>query len=146
MINPAPHIRKAFYSLLNGAVSYEGAVVSVIEGEDISLEANRIVIGEDNLTSGQSDKHSFSGNYTQLIEVVTERTGSNPTKHADTIANQVMNLVQPSPRGTGLVSSEFQIIGLTLSSRNVVRDEGANNSKIVRVLLRYSFNVNQINL
>lgn len=143
MINPSPHIRKAFYTLLNGAVWFDGQQVPVYDLEGRG-EDKMILIGESTVQD-ESTKHSFCGTFQQLIEVVTEGKGFATRKAADEIGNSIMHKVQPTPRGIGISSTEFQIFGLQRLSCSYINEEGANGSKIVRLLIRYQFKINQIN-
>lgn len=145
MINPAPYVRQAFFALLNEAVTYNGNDVPVFENEGMHGLPAQILIAEQTWND-RSTKHSFTGNFSQLIEVVTESKGTSGRKAVDEIGGQVMHLVQPGPRSTGLVETQFQIIGLKKESQNYLSDEGQAGTKIVRLLIRYIFIVNQINL
>lgn len=143
MINPSPHIRKAFYACLNNRVLYKGANVPVYDLEGKG-EPYTILIGETTVQE-DSTRNDFGGSFQQLLEVVTEGKGYASRKAADEIGDRIMHLVQPAPGRNGLESPEFQIIGLRRSSVNYINEDGASGSKIVRLLIRYQFKINQIN-
>ena len=141
MKNPAPYIRKAFFSLLNGTVG-----VPVFEGEGDASLHEQIIIADQSWTD-RSTKHSFTGTFSQLIEIVTEVPGKKASRNrVDEIGETVMQLVQPTPRTIGLAETEFQIIGLNKENQSYLIEESGSGSKIVRLLIRYGFIVNQINL
>lgn len=144
MINPVPYIRKAFYDLLNGAITYDSVTVPVSEGEGVAAKYQIIIAETTCLDAGT--KHSFAFDCTQLIEVISELTNSSATKHVDIIGGEVANLVQPAPQEKGIEEDQFQFIGLRLGDQRYVREKGANSSRIIRLLLRYQFIINQINL
>lgn len=144
MKNPAPYLRKAIFSLLSGHVSYLEAQVPVVEGEGNEVRFE-IFIAETSI-SDQSDKHSFTGRGSQLIEIVERGTGKLVHKHVDAIGELVMNLIQPAPRQTGITTTEFQIMSLAKESQNYLDERSGSGSYITRLLLRYSFLINQINL
>lgn len=143
MINPAPHIRKAFYQCLNNQVWFNSSLVPVYDSEGRG-EQYMVLIGEQSIQD-ESTKHSFCGTCQQLIEIVSEDKGFAARRAADEIGNSVMHLVQPSPRGIGPASAEFQIFGLTRLSHSYIVEDGGSGSKIVRMLIRYQFKINQIN-
>jgi hypothetical protein len=145
MINPANNVRKAFYTLLNGNISYGADVVPVYEGEGEANIPYQILIGNQSYTE-EGTKHSFAGRFSQELEIVTEMKGKSVTKHADEIANEVLALVIPTPRTTGLNVAEFQVIGIRKNLRSVLREEAGNGNKIVRRIIEFNFLINQINL
>lgn len=144
MKNPAPYLRKAFFDLLDGQVSYDSTTVAVYEGEG-RVSKYQILIGELSI-SDRSDKHSFSGRGSQLISIVNEGPGKLVHKHIDAIGDLVMDLIQPAPRENGIDVDEFQIIGLKKESQNYLDERSGTGGYITRLLLRYSFFINQINL
>lgn len=144
MKNPVPYLRKAFFDLLDGQVTYLSESIPVLSGEGNEVRFE-IFIAETSITD-RSDKHSFSGRGSQLIEVVERGTGKLVHKHVDAIGEQVMDLIQPAPRETGISTTEFQIIGLKKDSQNYLDERSGTGSYITRLLLRYSFYINQINL
>jgi hypothetical protein len=144
MKNPAPYLRRAFKTLLTGQITYSSATVPVYEGEGV-VATYQILIKETDLSTGRRDKHSFSGFGTQLIEVIHEGQGKLFHKDVDAIGELVMNKIQPAPRTNALSVSEFQVLSMVRESQNYL-DEHNGTSFITRLLLRYSFYINQINL
>ena len=145
MINPANNVRDAFYALLNGAITYGVDSVPVYTGEGEANIPFQILIGNQSYTE-EGTKHSFAGRVSQEIEIVTEMNGRSVLKHADEIANDVLALVVPTPRTTGLSVTGFQVIGLQKNLRAVLREEAGNGKKIVRRIIEFNFLINQINL
>lgn len=146
MINPAPAIRIAFMSLLNGQISYDGVTVPVYEGNSGELVQGskagyKIEIGEQSFFE-RNTKHSFTGDWKQTIEVITEMSGSGVRKHADAISSLITQLVTPTPNSTGLACDPFQFIAPKL--RNITHlSEPGQSTYIVRTILTFSFIINQ---
>lgn len=145
MKNPAPYLRKAFFDLLDGQVEYNSVIVPVKEQGGSRVVPYMILLGEFT-NSDRSNKHSFTGRASQLISIVHEGAGTVYHEDVDAIGDQVMNLIQPSPREIGINVDEFQIIGLVKDSQNYLDERSASGGFVTRLLLRYSFLVNQINL
>jgi hypothetical protein len=142
MKNPAPYIRKAVYSILNGTVSYNSEVIPVYEGEGEVL-SNQIIIGSYSHRDN-SNKHVFSYQSTQTIEIITIKEGLNPSKDSDAIAEIVMNLIKPSTRiAENLSSADFQVMIIGGPDMDAIREESANNQKVMRRLLRFNLLVTE---
>jgi len=140
MKNPAPYVRKALYTLLDGAVTYEGDPVPVYEGEGEHGPTYQIVIAEQT-TADKDTKHNFGHTFTQLIEVQAEQA-TWVRKHVDAIGNSVTDLIRPTPRTTWVVIDPlFQVLSMRLQSINYLHDESGSGKKIQRLLLRYSFTI-----
>lgn len=142
MINPAPAIRKAFYDLLNGAVSYESAAVPVYEGRGQVGKDYQVLI-TDTTAQQTGVRGSYSWAAQQLIEVVTEKATSNPMLIVDTIGQQVMNLIKPEPGVNPLAATDFKFDTPKLLDISNRRERSDINSQITILYLRYSFNVHQ---
>jgi hypothetical protein len=137
MKNPAPYIRKALFSLLDGTVSYNSAVIPVYEGEG-ELVQNQIIIGNYSHRD-TSNKNNFSYQATQSLEIITIKEGLNPSKDSDLIAEVVMNIIKPTTRITeNLTSSEFQVFIIGGPDMDPIREESVEGQKVVRRLLRYN--------
>lgn len=145
MKNPAPYLRKAFFDLLNGVVTYNSNQVPVKEKGGKREVPYMILLGELTLNDRTRDKNSFSGNGSLLIEVIHEGTGTVYHKNVDEIGEIVMNLIHPTPRAV-IDADEFQVIGLRKESQNYLDESSSSGGFITRLLLRYSFYINQINI
>jgi hypothetical protein len=148
MINAAPYIRKAFYALLNNAIVYEGVTIPVYEGRIGDLVAGtagsyKIEIAEQNSNEAHN-KSSFNGEWTQVIEVITETTGSPVRKHADAIAGLITPLVTPTPKASGLtIAPPLQIVWVKLRTTGHLSEEG-ETTFVNRTILTYSLRIHQI--
>lgn len=144
MKNPAPYVKAKFFELLNGNVNYQSADVPVKEQGGKRVVPYMVLIGEFSLTD-RSTKHSFSARASQLISVVHEGTGTLLHEHVDAIGDQVMDLIIPAPR-TVLETDEFQITAIRKASQNYLDEPSGSGAFITRLLIRYDFLVNQLNI
>jgi hypothetical protein len=135
MINPASEIRKGLFSLLDGNVAYNFEVVPVYEGEGVVTDY-QVLIGATTYTD-EGTKHTFGGRVNQIIEVVTEVKGSTTTKHADDIAEQVLQFILPTPRTTGLTITGFKPCRISKNLR-LLKEQGTK-STIVRRIIELNF-------
>lgn len=144
MINAAPYIRTAFNDLL-GNVMYESAAVPMTENDSNSSFKRRLVLGETS-SGDRSTKDSFARAWSQVVEVICEQHTAK-REHVDKIGDIVMNLIQPTPKTTSLIiDNRFQLSDVKIDGHNYLTDDGGSGIKIVRLILRYSFLINQINV
>src|SRR6478735_811968 len=95
MKNPAPYLRRTLFSLLDGNVTYETAVVPVYEGEGEVLP-RQIIIG-DYSDGDRSNKHGFEVNASQLVEFFCKKiTGIK--KHVDAMGEILENLIHQTTK------------------------------------------------
>jgi len=144
MINQAPYIRQALYALLNGAVIYGGEAVPVYDNGGKAKLKYQILIQEMD-SNNEGTKHSITERWQQVIEVVAEqRTAARI--HVDAIGNEVINRMKPAPRTTGInLDSQFQLLNVKKEGQRYITDYGQDGTFIVRLVIRFSFLINQIN-
>lgn len=136
MKNPAPHIRRSLYTLLNGNVTYDSAVIPVYEGEG-EIVPNQIIIGGYS-HADESNKNNFQYRATQLIDIVTVKNDPS-SKNSDGVAEIVMNLIKPDTRTMETLSTaDFQITVIGGPSMDPLREDALSGQKVVRRLLRYT--------
>lgn len=139
MKNPAIHIKKKLFSLLNGAITYNSQPVHVEEGNGKAGKPYQVLIRE----YSDADAKNFTNfRYTgsQVIEVVNERQDE-ASKDADAIAGMVMNLLQPTVTDVETLSGdEFQVFIVGTPSKNILREQPGTGT-IVRRILRYNLHI-----
>jgi hypothetical protein len=102
-------IRKAFFEALNGVVTYETQDVPVVDGKLESDATEWIVLGEQGETD-RSNKSKFSGEYNIELVVVNKTVSVAGKKVVETIADDIMEIMQPTPSTHGLtIDSPFII-------------------------------------
>jgi hypothetical protein len=135
MKNPAPYLRRTLFSLLDGNVTYETAVVPVYEGEGEVLP-RQIIIG-DYSDGDRSNKHGFEVNASQLVEVICEQS-TGIKKHVDAIGEIVANLIHPTTQSNLLSGTDFNVCVQGRPSIHHLIENSGSGTKIVRLLLRYN--------
>lgn len=132
MINPAPEIRKGLKTLLTNAVTYNSTVVPVREDDGGQLSEYQIFIGGMSYND-EGTKHTFDGRVNQIIEVVTEVKGTATSKHADAIAAEVLDLIFPTPRTTGIAITGFKPCRIRKNLR-MLKEQGTNSTVVRRII------------
>ena len=142
MKNPAPYIRTQLFSLLNASVTYENLPVPVYESGSEGSEAYKILIAEMTPVKRRT-KASEDYTYDVAVEVVYEGY-DNVRKHIDAIAEQVMELIQPSLHSYGLQDNDdWQFTGLNINAPVYLDDVSADNKYIKRARLVLNFLITQ---
>jgi hypothetical protein len=136
MINPAPHIRRKLFELLNNQINYNGQAVPVYEGEGSNAVPIQILIA-DYTDVDESNKYNFGGRCDQIVEVVSDQPKAF-RKSVDDVGEMVMRVVQPTVKSDLLSSDDFSVMIVGRPSLRHLTEEGENGSKIVRLIMRYS--------
>lgn len=137
MKNPAPHIRRALFTVLNGNVSYDSSNVPVYENEGLTVPL-QILIREYS-DSDRSTKNNFGANASQTIEIVSEQNDST-RKTVDEVGELVMDLIKPDTRtNENLSDSDVQVMITGKPSISHLTENSGSSTKIVRLILRYNF-------
>lgn len=144
MKNPASYIRTAFGALLDGITYDDGegfnGSVPVVASEGTE-DKYQIFIG-DYSDADRSNKHSFGGNATQVIEIVAEqKTGAK--KHVDAIGELATDIVQPTVQSDLLSNADFTVLVIGRPSINHLVENSGDGTKIVRLILRYNLLISQ---
>lgn len=140
MKNPAIHIKKKLFSLLNGAITYNGQPVYVEEGTGKYGKPVQVLIGE----YSDADNKLFSNfryNASQVITVLTERHDES-SKDADAVAGMLMNILQPGVETVEQLSGdEFQAFIIGSPSKNLIRESSDGTTVFCRRILRYQLQI-----
>lgn len=134
MIEVAQRVRKAYYDLLSGGLN-----IPVYDelAEDESGE--NYVILSSQIDTDTSNKSAFESTHTITIDVVTRFNTSARKLPSEQIAEQILNLVLPTPRTTGLVSpNDLQITAVRLEDSQSLPVEQYDTWKVVRKIMRFS--------
>lgn len=137
MKNPAPFIRESLVTLLNGTITYNAVPVPCYEGEGekTPYQINLVELSR----SGRDFRDAFHGQYEQVIEIVSMQA-TNMNKHVDAIGGEVMQLIKPTPKTTGIPSgSDFVVGAVKVISTNYLDEEADDGQHINRLILRISF-------
>lgn len=91
-------VRKAWYTLLNGNLSYGGLNVPVQDEklkEVNSIYKHYVILAEQTSTPDES-KQGYERQVTINLDIVTKTDNSVSKSIADNIANQILNLLYPT--------------------------------------------------
>lgn len=136
MKNPVPYIRKSLFTLLNGQVMNGTDAVPVYEGEGGKVPYQVLI--KEYSDADKSNKQFFSGKASQIIEIVGEQHDAS-AKVVDQIAGEVMNLIKPDTRTSGIPDSvDFQVMIIGKPSISNLTEDSGSGTKIIRRILRYS--------
>jgi hypothetical protein len=132
-------ILEAFTTTLDNSVTYNSTNVPVYcefnpNGDDIYILLSSIT------TDDGSNKGCFISNCTILIDIV-HKSGTSVTYDAvNDVADQVSDLIQPTPQTHSITYPPFDIVNVRrLSTQSLTLNSAGNN--IMRRLLRYSLQV-----
>lgn len=141
MKNPAPYIRTALVTLLNGTITHDGSPVPCYSGEG-ELVPFQIIIGDESW-SRQNDKSSFMQDFTQPIEVVSMGMVNTKTDVSE-IMGSVMLLMTPTPTTKGIPdSADFQVLNLEADNPVHITEVADDGKFVNRLILNYRFFINQ---
>lgn len=125
-------LRTAYYNLLTTALDVE-----VYDAAADDLEGGNYVVLSTQTSNIDSSKDSFEYEHTIIVDVVTRFKGKAiGKKTAETISNQVMQAVYPTPTTSGLTITGFRIISTDVELSDLVAQFG--EERIVRKLLTFT--------
>lgn len=138
-------VRKAFFQLLNKALTFEGAIVPVSDKQTKSYDDNNFYVILDNQTSTPDDtKTSYDEEVTITLDIVTKTDYSATSDIADNIADQIFSLLFPSsiPHLHNLPNQPgFQFINLRKSSDRYLPLQISQTQFSLRRILQFSLRV-----
>lgn len=142
MKNPANYIRQQLIALLDETITYDSIDVPCYSGNG---EVTKYQILLKDLTRPQDldNRDSFAGRWEQQIEVISEQV-DNVRKHVNNIGEEVMEILRPTPRTTGIASNaDFQIGSVKSGSPTYIDEQSGEGTFINRLILRVSFLITQ---
>jgi hypothetical protein len=141
MKNPAPHLRKKIFTLLNTNVVYKGETILVREGEG-EITRNQIIIGGYSDT-GQDAKGCVIKRAVQDVEIVTIKDDA-ASKDSDAITEIVLNLLSPTVESDLLSDSDFQVMLTAAPSLLPIRETSVDGKRVVRRVIRYNLLLDEL--
>lgn len=141
MKNTSYPIRKAFYELLDGSLSYGGSDVPVYD--EVLQESADLYVIIGNQTKGNRDNFcTFVSDCTLTLDII-QRSSFDFTKDAiDSVHDQIGTLLSSSPGTHNLpLQSGFQISAVTEDSFSYVPTLQAEQGYIIRKLITYRIRI-----
>lgn len=145
MKDTALPVRQAFYTLLNGNLTYDSANVTVSDGKlkgNVLVNPNNYVILSTQTSSPDYTKSSRDEVCTITLDVITKQDQSASKDAADSIADQILLLVSSSPNSHNLTPpAGFQFLELKKEADTYLPLQLSETSSIMRRLMTFSLRV-----
>lgn len=145
MKDPSLALRTAYYTALNGNITYNNATVGVYDHVPQTVVYPYILLG--NQTSiDDSDKEDFGTDHTMLVEIITGYStgykGGGFTA-ADTIGEDVMELIIVSGSHLDLSADGYNVYYTSLVL-NENFQENTSTHKIFRKIIRIRHSIQEL--
>lgn len=145
MIDVKLPVRKAFYDLLMGHLTYNANLVPVVDDtKNLGDNSTMYVLLSNQTGSDTSSFQTFDTNETLVLDVVF-KAASRPSKEAvDNIVAQILPLVLPAPGTNGLQpSASVQINCVKVDSDQYLTLQLNSSNSVVRRLVTFKMRVRQ---
>lgn len=145
MIDVKQPVRKAYYDLLNGALSYAGNLVPVSDDIKKMADTSTIYVILSNQTGTDSSTfQTFDSDETIVLDIVYKAGGRASKEAVDNIAGQILGLVLPAPGLTGLISGPgVQINCVKLSDDRYMTLTLNSSNSVIRRLITFKQHIRQ---
>lgn len=147
MIDVKTPLRRAYYSLLNGAIMLNSNPVTIADDTTPMGDASNIYVIMQH--QGGPSKNNFGAFITtekMILEIVSKGSSRVDTEVIDNIAGQILNLVCPSPSANGLPPQNgLQIINVFLSDDRYLGYQVSKTNTLKRRILTFTHTVIQTN-
>lgn len=137
-------IRKAFFTRLNGQLSYDGTNVPVCDEQLIdSISSNNYVILGSQSDNGDDTKSTYDRQAQITLDIVTKQAQSATKDIADSIVNQILTLLFTSTPHVHTLPAQtgFQFLNLTLQNSSDIRVSLLPAQNVYRRILTFSLRV-----
>lgn len=134
-------IRKAFYELLNGVLSYNSVVVPVYD-EVLQADAQLYVIIASQTKANQDNFCTFVSDCTITLDIVCKSSFDFTKDAVDSVHNQIGQLVSSAPGQSNLpTQSGFQFSSVTEDSITHIPTLQAEFGYVTRKLVTYRIRI-----
>lgn len=135
-------LRKSFIETLTGEIVIDGEEIEVLD-EQAGSSNIYVVLSSQNATENSTFSH-FGSNAFIMVEIVHKQDSSTTKKIVDDIAEQILQLVKPTPSTNGLVAqSGVQFLNVQVYGDRHVPFNLNDAETIVRRLLRFSLQIHE---
>jgi len=150
MKDPTQSIVDAFYTLLNGNVTYNSKTVKVFKrpakSTEIGIQKGKmyfyIEIGEVTDTETGSNADTFCHDATAEVQVIVGFPGIGDKSVLNNIVNQVLQLIQTTKGGKLSLGDDFTNIIFYLENAFETREDGLH--KVIIKTLRYRLEIDEV--
>jgi hypothetical protein len=142
-------LRTAIYEALNGNVvvnfNNDGSVVPIYDDEVTDRGQNVYVLLTTQTGTDASNRSHFNGSATQEIQIIDKTELSVDKRRVDDIADQVFEILWPTPQSDGLVQQTgFQILNLRKQADNYLPLQISSTQTLMRRIITFSARVHQL--
>jgi len=141
MKDPIKFIKSAYFTALDGAISYNGSTIPVYDEEADETGGDYYIIISTIVDADLPNKGKFMNDVEVLIDVVSQNNFRVDLVKAivDAISQKVLNTILPSINTTSLAgNADFQIVDVRKSGSQHVPILDTGTKKIVRRLTRFT--------
>lgn len=145
MIDVKQPVRRAYYDLLSGVLTYNGSPVPIVDDvKNINDTSTIYVLLSNQSGVDASTFQTFDSEETIVLDIVFKATMRSNKETVDNIAGQILGLVMPAPGINGLTSGPgVQINCVKLKDDRYLTLALNNSNSVVRRLLTFSQHVRQ---
>lgn len=145
MIDVKLPVRKAFYDLLMGQLTYAGNLVPVNDDlKALGDSSNPYVLLSNQTGTPVNSFQTFDSNETIVLQIVNKAASRTNKAVVDNVAAQIIPLVVPAPGSNGLVPSPaIQINCVGLSGDTYMTLTLNNSNTFIKRLLTFKMRVRQ---
>ena len=141
MKDPIKFIKSAYYTALNGQITYNGSTIPVYDEEADETGGDYYIIISTVVDADLPNKGKFMNDVEVLIDVVSQNNWRVDLvkQIVDAITAKILNRVIPSIGTTNLIeNADFQIVDVRKSASQHVPILDTGTKKIVRRLTRFT--------
>lgn len=141
MKDPIKFIKNAYFTALDGAITYNGSTIPVYDEEADETGGDYYIIISTIVDADLPNKAKFMNEVEVLIDVVSQNNWRVDLvkKIVDAITEKILNTIIPSVNVTSLAgNTDFQIIDVRKSASQHVPILDTGTKKIVRRLTRFN--------
>lgn len=141
MKDPIKFIKSAYYTALDGAITYNGSTIPVYDEEADETGGDYYIIISTIVDANLPNKGKFMNEVEVLIDVVSQNNFRVDLVKGivDAITAKVLNVIIPSINTTSLAgNADFQIVDVRKSASQHVPILDTGTKKIVRRLTRFT--------
>jgi len=145
MIDVKQPVRKSYYDLLNGAITFAGDPVPVVDDVKKLGDSSTLYVLLSNQSGADSSTfQTFDSDETIVLDIVFKSGARVNKETVDNIAGQIFSLLLPTPGVTGLTSPPgTQINCVRLKDDRYLTLTLNSSNSVVRRLLTLSMHVRQ---
>ena len=138
MIDVQAKIREAYYTALNGQLTYDASPVPVVDDklEDDQNDTLYVVMSTQTAVD-DSPFGKFDHETTMLLDIVYCPQDTVSKDVVDNVAQQIFNIILPTPETHGLTATGVQITNVTVENDSYLSFVLSNSRSVMRRLIRF---------